>query len=101
MSLRRRVLVGFLAVAVVLVVTNIVLASRLRTFLLDRVDHQLVDVAARAFTPHPGPGPDFGSQSAAAVTVGGRSAFAGTTFTMRKPRAFNSARMYGRASTVR
>ncbi len=47
MSLRRRVLVGFLAVAAVLVITNLALSSPLRSFLVDRVDRQLIDVASR------------------------------------------------------
>ena len=61
MSLRRRVLVGFLAVAGLLVVTNLVLAGTFRSFLLDRVDRQLADVASRPFfrgDRGPGPHPD-------------------------------------------
>jgi two-component system OmpR family sensor kinase len=49
MSLRRRVLVGVLAVAVVLVGVNVLLARMFRSFLVDRVDRQLVDVASRPF----------------------------------------------------
>lgn len=56
MSLRRRVVVGFLAVAAALVITNLVLATRSRAFLLDRVDRQLNDVAARPFFRGGGPG---------------------------------------------
>ncbi len=41
MSLRRRVILGFVAVAAVLVVSNVALASTFRSFLLTRVDHQL------------------------------------------------------------
>ncbi len=47
MSLRRRVLFGFLAVAAVLVITNLALSSTFESFLVDRVDRQLVDVASR------------------------------------------------------
>ena len=47
MSLRRRVLVGFLVVAGVLVLTNLALSSTFRSFLLDRVDRQLLDVVSR------------------------------------------------------
>ena len=46
MSLRRRILVGFLLVAVMLVVTNAVLSTRLDSFLLDRVDSQLVSASS-------------------------------------------------------
>ena len=69
MSLRRRVIVGFVAVAMVLVVTNIALASTFRSFLLRRIDQQLVSNAE----PLGGPGvpPGFGvsgEQQAAALT---------------------------------
>jgi len=47
MSLRRRVLVGFLTVAAVLVITNLALSSTFRSFLIDRLDRQLIDVASR------------------------------------------------------
>lgn len=47
MSLRRRVLVGFVVVAAVLVATNLALSSTLHSFLVDRVDRQLVGVASR------------------------------------------------------
>ncbi|HUS61659.1 MAG TPA: HAMP domain-containing sensor histidine kinase, partial [Acidimicrobiales bacterium] len=47
MSLRHRLLVGLLAVASVLVLTNVALSSTFRHFLLGRVDHQLVAVAER------------------------------------------------------
>ncbi len=49
MSLRRRLLVGLLAIAAVLVVTNVALSSITESFLLDRVDRQLVEVAPRLF----------------------------------------------------
>ena len=45
MSLRRRVLVGILAVAAVLVGTNLLLSSTVHSFLLDRLDRQLVAAA--------------------------------------------------------
>jgi len=64
MSLRRRVLVGFLLVAGVLVVTNLVLSATLHSFLLDRVDAQLLSASSslerrgvrgeRAHLPEPG-----------------------------------------------
>ena len=47
MSLRRRLLAGLVGVAAVLVVTNVVLSSTIQRFLLDRLDRQLVDLAAR------------------------------------------------------
>jgi len=47
MSLRRRLLLGFVAVASVLVVTNIVLSKTIESYLLDRVDRQLAGVASR------------------------------------------------------
>ena len=61
MSLRRRVLVGFLLVAAVLVVANGVLATRLDSFLLDRVDGQLVS-ASSSVERRTGRGPDHGRQ---------------------------------------
>lgn len=42
MSLRRRVILGFIVVAAVLVGTNIALTSTFRGYLINRVDHQLV-----------------------------------------------------------
>jgi len=42
MSLRRRVIIGFIAVAAVLVITNVAISSTFRSFLVNRVDHQLV-----------------------------------------------------------
>ena len=47
MSLRRRLLVGLVMVAAVLVVANVVLSRTIQSFLLDRVDTQLADVASR------------------------------------------------------
>ncbi|HEV7864387.1 MAG TPA: hypothetical protein VGR20_16890, partial [Acidimicrobiia bacterium] len=45
MSLRRRVLLGCLVVAAVLLGTDAVLASTFRSFLLGRVDQQVVQAA--------------------------------------------------------
>lgn len=42
MTLRRRVIIGFIAVAAVLVITNVALTSTFRSYLVNRVDHQLV-----------------------------------------------------------
>ncbi|HVE47038.1 MAG TPA: HAMP domain-containing sensor histidine kinase [Acidimicrobiales bacterium] len=47
MSLRRRLLLGLLAIGAVLVVTNITLAERFRSVLLERVDRQLAATASR------------------------------------------------------
>lgn len=47
MSLRRRVLLGFLAVAAVLIFTNAALASTFEDYLLRRTDAELVETAAR------------------------------------------------------
>lgn len=47
MSLRRRLLLGLLAISAVLVVTNLTLADRFRSVLVDRVDSQLATVASR------------------------------------------------------
>ena len=49
MSLRRRLLIGLVAVAAVLVATNVVLSGIIESFLLDRVDRQLVEVAPRLY----------------------------------------------------
>jgi len=65
MSLRRRVILGFIVVAAVLVGTNVALTSTFRGYLINRVDHQLVTaggpLGARPF----GNGPD-GSSGASA-----------------------------------
>jgi len=62
MSLRRRLLVGLIGVAAVLIVTNLVLSNTIQSFLLDRVDRQLVDVVTRpVFRGDPGPGFGFPS----------------------------------------
>ncbi|MDQ1438505.1 MAG: two-component system, OmpR family, sensor kinase [Acidimicrobiaceae bacterium] len=47
MSLRRRILLGFVVIAAVLVVTNVALSGTFRSFLLERVDQQLADVSSR------------------------------------------------------
>ncbi|MBW3615256.1 MAG: HAMP domain-containing histidine kinase [Actinobacteria bacterium] len=47
MSLRRRLVLGLVAVAAVLIVTNVALSRTIEGFLLDRLDEQLVDVASR------------------------------------------------------
>ena len=47
MSLRRRLVLGLVVIGAVLVVTNVVLAARYQSFLLERIDRQLVDVASR------------------------------------------------------
>ena len=58
MSLRRRLLIGLIAVAAVLVVTNVVLAQTIESYLLDRLDGQLLGVASRpVFRGGPGGGP--------------------------------------------
>ncbi|HUR17996.1 MAG TPA: HAMP domain-containing sensor histidine kinase [Acidimicrobiales bacterium] len=56
MSLRRRLLLGLLAVSAVLVVTNVTLAHRFRSVLLDRVDRQLAAAASRDVFRPPGGG---------------------------------------------
>ncbi len=48
MSLRHRLLLGLVAVASVLVVTNLALSNRFDHFLLDRIDRQLVDATSSA-----------------------------------------------------
>jgi two-component system OmpR family sensor kinase len=53
MSLRRRVIIGFVAVALVLVVSNIALSSTFRGYLLRRIDHQLVANAEQFRRPGP------------------------------------------------
>ncbi|MBW3653186.1 MAG: hypothetical protein KY433_06255 [Actinobacteria bacterium] len=50
MSLRRRLVLGLVAVAAVLIVTNVALSRTIEGFLLDRLDEQLVDVASRGST---------------------------------------------------
>ncbi len=47
MSLRRRLLLGLLAISAVLVATNLTLTQRFRAVLLERVDERLVDTASR------------------------------------------------------
>ena len=62
MSLRRRVLLGCLAVALVLLAADVALASTFRAFLLDQLDEQLTESASRlaSFAGEPR-GPDPGS----------------------------------------
>src|SRR5688500_1081855 len=57
MSLRRRLVLGFVLIGAVLVATNLTLAARYRSFLLERVDRQLVDVASRPVFRDEGRGP--------------------------------------------
>ncbi|MGQ0521983.1 MAG: ATP-binding protein [Actinomycetota bacterium] len=73
MSLRRRILAGILAVAAVLVGTNLLLSTTVRSFLLDRLDRQLVAAAEPlAHQPFsrdgnrgpPGPGPSTAGDEA-------------------------------------
>lgn len=64
MSLRRRLVVGLVSVAAVLVLANIALARTFEAFLLDRVDRQLGDLASRPYFRNgarggPGPQPDL------------------------------------------
>jgi two-component system, OmpR family, sensor kinase len=47
MSLRRRLVAGLVAVAAVLILTNVALSRTIEGFLLQRVDEQLVEVASR------------------------------------------------------
>ena len=48
MSLRRRLLLGILTVAIVLVVTNVALASTFEAYQLDRTDEELAATASRS-----------------------------------------------------
>jgi len=59
MSLRRRLLVGLVAVAAVLVATNVALSGIIESFLLDRVDRQLVEAAPRVFRGDRGRGSGY------------------------------------------
>ena len=76
MSLRRRILVGFVLVAVVLVVSNLALYSTFNSFLLERLDRQLV-AAAEPIAQRPpggrraGPGGPGGAGNPGAGTPGG------------------------------
>ncbi|MEO6122021.1 MAG: HAMP domain-containing sensor histidine kinase [Acidimicrobiales bacterium] len=62
MSLRRRLVLGFVTVAAVLVIANVALARTFESFLLDRVDSQLGELASRPYfraaRPGPPPNPD-------------------------------------------
>lgn len=64
MSLRRRVILGFVAVATVLVVSNVALATTFRSYLVDRVDHQL-QTAGGPLSGRRGPGPQNDSDNRA------------------------------------
>ncbi|MFP5369961.1 MAG: hypothetical protein ACLGI3_04340, partial [Actinomycetes bacterium] len=79
MSLRRRLLLGIVAVAAVLVAANGVLSETIEAYLLDRVDRQLVDAASRpVFGGGPGrPGRPLGDDrtlSEYSIAVGDRDA---------------------------
>jgi two-component system OmpR family sensor kinase len=70
-------LFGLVTIALVLVVSKLTLASRYRSFLLERIDRQLVDVASRPVfrgDPHPGrrgpPGPNEETLSEYFIAVG-------------------------------
>ncbi len=56
MSLRRRVIIGFVAVAAVLVISNAAISSTFKTFLVSRVDHQLVTGGGQLTDRRGGPG---------------------------------------------
>ena len=78
MSLRRRLLAGLLAIAAVLVVTNLTLSNRFERFLLDRIDRQLTEIASsdlfrneRPQRPgQRGPGPEDQTLSEYYIAVG-------------------------------
>ena len=60
MSLRRRLIVAFVAVALVLIGTNIALWGTFRSFLLDRLDRQLISATSALADRRPPPrGPDW------------------------------------------
>ncbi|MEY2472773.1 MAG: two-component system, OmpR family, sensor kinase [Actinomycetota bacterium] len=61
MTLRRRIIVGFVAVAAVLIVSNVALSSQFHSFLLRRVDQQLVNngVSLRGRPEGVGGGPNL------------------------------------------
>ena len=63
MTLRRRIIVGFAAVALVLVVSNVALASTFRSFLIHRVDQQLQTAGPSFGGRRGGPGGPDGSDS--------------------------------------
>ena len=60
MSLRRRVLLGFLLVALALVVTNVTLASAFEDDLVDQTDEELLQTADRPVFARDGRGPHSG-----------------------------------------
>src|SRR5688572_28388307 len=57
MSLRRRLVLGLVMIGAVLVVTNVTLAARYQSFLLEQIDRQLIDVASRPVYRDEGRGP--------------------------------------------
>jgi type II secretory pathway pseudopilin PulG len=74
MSLRRRVLLGCLVVAAVLAATDVVLAATFRSFLLGRVDDQLVQAAeplVRGRLRNALPGPRIGGAPAPVSSASG------------------------------
>src|SRR3954454_4095917 len=78
MSLRRRLIIGILAVAAVLVVTNVLLASQFRSYLMDRLDLQVEGVANRPLAqpgqpggPPPGANPTGGPLYQATIAPDG------------------------------
>jgi two-component system, OmpR family, sensor kinase len=84
MSLRRRVLLGFTAVAVVLLAADLLLASTFRGYLLEQVDTELAEAAeriafrpSRSFDPRPGGRGGFGT--------GGRGALSGFYIAVTDP----------------
>ena len=66
MSLRRRVIIGFFAVAAVLVISNVAILSTLGTFLINRVDNQLVTAGGPLGSRQPGP--EYDSEQSEAFT---------------------------------
>ena len=80
MSLRRRLFLGFVAVAAVLLVANLVLSKTIEAYLLDRLDQQLLTVARRPALgggPARGQGrppPDGKTLSEYFIAIGGRDA---------------------------
>ena len=93
MSLRRRVLVAFVLVALVLVVTNVALSSTFRSFLLDRLDRQLVSATSTLADrrgPRGGGGACFGlpggeQESLSEYAISCLDASAGILYRFRSP----------------
>ncbi|MBA2610317.1 MAG: HAMP domain-containing histidine kinase [Actinobacteria bacterium] len=63
MSLRRRVIIGFIAVAAVLVISNVAISSTFKSFLVNRVDHQLVTAGSIGDRRGGGKGPGRGQNA--------------------------------------